>query len=112
MLFGNAMAEIQGGNGTPSNMHGELIYLGGAENIQCQIPSQCLHGIFHHDHLTNNFKRLDQYYQKKLTSSEDIDDRVFLNRSVKNITPFKASPYSRTSQQYIPKQTGNFLAAK
>jgi hypothetical protein len=108
MLFGDAMAEgaVQEG-GDPTTRHKELTYLGG--EIECQVPSQCLHGIFGHDHLNNNYKRLDQYYQKKLTP-DDIDDRVFLNKNIKNLTPFKVSPYARSSQ--LPRQTANFMAAK
>ena len=58
MLFSDAMATssaIQ--NGTPAARHNELTYLGG--NIECQVPSQCLHGIFGNEHLNNNYKRLD-----------------------------------------------------
>jgi hypothetical protein len=68
-----------------------------------------LHGIFGHEHLNNNHKRLDQYYQGKLKLDE-IDDRVFLNKVVRNLTPFKASPYTRSSM--LPRQTANFIAAK
>lgn len=112
MLFGDALTAggalglIQD-EGTPATRHKELTYLGG--DIECQIPSQCLHGIFGHEHLNNNYKRLDQYYQRKL-SPDDIDDRVFLNKNIKNITPFKVSPYTRCAQ--LPRQTGNFIAAK
>ena len=32
--------------------HNELQYFGG--NLDCQLPSKCLHGIFNNENLNNN----------------------------------------------------------
>jgi hypothetical protein len=96
MLKGDAILTQEGEAATMiPQRHMELTYLGGS--IECQLPSKCLHGIFSHDHLANNIKRLDQYYQKKLCP-DDLDERVFLNKNIKNLAPFKVSPYARSSQ--------------
>lgn len=67
--------------------------------------SQCLHGIFNIDNLTLNIKKLEQYYQKKI-SPDQLDERHFITKDVKNLTPFKLSPYARNSHLPKPQHPG------
>lgn len=46
--------------GQASEHHQEAAYFGGV--LECQVPSKCLHGVFNHENLADNYKRLDQYY--------------------------------------------------
>lgn len=79
--------------------HSELSYLG--LNLECQLPSKCLHGLLNSDNLNSNFKKLDQYYQQKL-SPHELDERHFIQCDTRNLTPCKFSPYARNS--HINKQ--------
>lgn len=45
-------------NGIPN--HSDLSCL--SLNIDCVLPSKCLHGIFNAENLSNNYKKLDQFY--------------------------------------------------
>jgi hypothetical protein len=40
--------------------HIEMSYLG--VKHECSMPSKCLHGVFHSSFLSQNYKKLDQYY--------------------------------------------------
>lgn len=44
-----------------ASQHQELSYF--VSDLECQLPSQCLHGIFNNETLNTNIKKLDQYYQ-------------------------------------------------
>ena len=79
--------------------HTEFPYFDGSSD--CELPSKCLHGIFDNQNLSFNFKKLEQYYQSKI-SPDELDERHFINRDGRNLTPFKLSPYARTNQ--IQKQ--------
>lgn len=76
-----------------STNHPELSYFGGS--LECSLPSKCLHGIFNSENLNTNTKRLDMYYQMKI-SPEELDERHFINREFRgNLTPLKMSPFAR-----------------
>ena len=77
--------------------HPELPCLG--INLDCQIQSKCLHGIFNSDHLNSNYKKLYQYYERKL-SPEELDERHFIQSEKRNLTPFKMSPFARNTHVY------------
>ena len=54
-----------------------------------------LEGIFDPAHLNKNYKKLDEYYQKKLVH-EELDERHFINEDTKgNHTPVKITPFAR-----------------
>jgi hypothetical protein len=42
---------------------------------------------------------LNSYYQKKV-SSDELDERHFIHPDVRNLTPFKMSPYARETSIY------------
>jgi len=48
------------------------------------------------DNLPHNFKKLDSYYQQKL-SPHELDERHFIQLDNRNTTPFKLSPFARNS---------------
>jgi len=83
------------GQAPEQHHHQEAAYLGGV--LEFQVPSKCLHGVFNHENLVENYKRLDQYYQEKLTP-DSLDDRHFISREIRNLTPVKMSPFARTNQ--------------
>lgn len=72
--------------------HPEVPYLGLTVNCQHQ-SSKCLHGIFNNENLNLSFRKLDSYYQQKLTVDE-LDERHFIN-SDRLATPLKLSPFVR-----------------
>jgi hypothetical protein len=47
--------------------HPETSIFGEECKIECTFLSQCLHGIFNNDNLALNIKKLEGYYQKKIT---------------------------------------------
>lgn len=57
--------------------------------------------MFSSQNLSSNLKKLDQYYQKKLTPNE-LDERHFINAENRNMTPFKLSPFAR--ENYMHKR--------
>ena len=44
--------------------------------------------------LQNNYKRLDNFYQKKLDYNH-LDERIFFKDRTANITPTKFTPFAR-----------------
>jgi hypothetical protein len=60
-----------------------------------------LHGVLSSDNLAHNLKKLDNYYQQKL-SPEELDERHFIQMDNRNFTPFKLSPFARHSHRVMP----------
>lgn len=77
--------------------HEEMEYLG--VKLECSMPSRCLHGVFNASFLAQNYKKLDQYYQKKLTPKE-LDERHFIHTDNRILTPFKLSPFARENYMH------------
>lgn len=74
------------------------------DSSPCQsLPNQCFHGIFSPEFLNSNLRKLDQYYQQKLTL-EELDERHFINTDTRLQTPMKFSPFARKgpSHLYMP----------
>ena len=80
--------------------HSESNYF---SDLECQqLPSQCLHGIFNNEFLAQNFRKLDVYYQQKLTL-EELDERHFINTDTRLQTPLKMSPFARNISRNLPQ---------